>query len=30
MNAAAGPPEQIFDSPTEERTRQFFEKVLHH
>ncbi len=25
-----GPPLQIFDSPREERTRQFFEKVLHH
>ena len=25
-----GPPSTIFDAPTEERTRQFFEKVLHH
>ena len=25
-----GSPQQIFESPREERTRQFFEKVLHH
>ncbi len=25
-----GPPAQLFESPREERTRQFFEKILHH
>ncbi len=25
-----GPPQQVFESPREERTRQFFEKILHH